>query len=365
VDGPVCDGVYGSLAGEVFNGPHLHEYLQEMNREVLSKYDIMTVGECGGTGPKEARQIANAKGTELGMIFQFEHVDLDCGEHGKWSTKKISLPALKKNLSRWQKDLDEMAWNSLYFCNHDQPRVVSRLGDNSPVSAKAIAVAIYSLQGTPYLYQGEELGMTNYPFKRIDDFNDIESIGAFRQLGSTGSFKPEELFEAIAYKSRDNARTPMQWSDEDYAGFTTGTPWFHVNPNYKTINAEAQVKDPDSVFSFYKKYIALRTKSKWKDVLVYGKYQLLAPEDESVFAYLRYDENHTLLVVSNLSPKMREFELAPEEWKAEIPSEEGKSALAQEAFEEAGQCLIGTYPDTRFARKLTLRPWEAFIQVIR
>jgi oligo-1,6-glucosidase len=268
----------------------------------------MSVGECGGVNVEEAKQFANADGSELGMVFQFEHVNLGGNEYGKWCTDPIPLPELKANLSKWQKELHEVAWNSLYFNNHDQPRVVSRLGDDSPASAKAIATAIYMMQGTPYLYQGEELGMTNCPFGGIESYNDIESIGAYRMLTGAG-MDEDEAMRIIAYKSRDNARTPMQWSAEPNGGFTDGTPWLMVNPNYKTINAKAELSDDDSVFRFYQKLIALRRDSDWKDIVVYGSYELLAPEDEQIFAYLREYEGRRLLVVSNLSAKPAVFTL--------------------------------------------------------
>jgi oligo-1,6-glucosidase len=342
-DAPVRDGLYGNTGEVVGCGPRVHEYLQEMNREVLSKYDIMTVGECGGVNTDQARQFANSEGTELGMVFQFEHVDLDNDETGKWCKKPMSIPELKENLSKWQRELDEVSWNSLYFNNHDQPRVVSRLGDNSPASAKAIATALYHLQGTPYLYQGEELGMTNYPFQSIEEYNDVEAIGAYKQLTESGLRDPEELLEAIAYRCRDNARTPMQWSDEKHGGFTTGTPWLAVNPNYKEINAEAERKDPDSVFSYYKKLLALRKSEEWKDVIVYGKYHLLAPEDEQVFAYIRYTKKQKILVICNLSKEIVTFEV-PEE----VPVEKQMPILCN----DKGQALC---------RTMNLKPWEASV----
>ncbi len=299
------------------NGPHVHEYLQEMNKKVLSKYDIMTVGECAGVTIEEAKKYANSEGTELNMVFQFEHVGLDGGSVNKWCTDKISIPALKENLTKWQKKLAEVAWNSIYFCNHDQPRVVSRLGDNSPVSAKCIATMLHMMQGTPYVYQGEELGMTNCPFGPIENYRDIESINAYHELTEAGLRKPEELLECIAYKSRDNARTPMQWDDSENAGFTTGKPWIMVNPNYKEINAAKELADPDSVFYYYQKLIQLRRDSKWSEMIVYGDYDLLLPEDEAVFAYTRTLGSRKLLVLCNLSDRERTFTL-PEQAGGEI-----------------------------------------------
>ncbi len=306
-DMPTGGAPYASCNLGCCNGPHVHEYLQEMRRKVLSRYDLLTVGECAGVTIDQAKQYANAQGTELNMVFQFEHVDLDGGDAilGKWSTRKIDLVALKKLLSRWQNELDGVAWNSLYFCNHDQPRIVSRLGDDSPQwrerSAKCIATCLHMMQGTPYVYQGEELGMTNVPFGPIENYRDLESINAYHDLTARGVLPAGELLEAIAYKSRDNARTPFQWDNSFNAGFTTGTPWIMVNPNYTQINAREQLGRADSVFRYYQKLIALRRTSPDRDLIVYGSYQLILPDDPQLFAYTRTLEGKTLLVVCNLS----------------------------------------------------------------
>ena len=230
-DVPTDGGLYGNCMYGTCNGPHVHEYLQEMNQKVLSKYDLMTVGECAGVTIEEAKKYANAEGTELNMVFQFEHTSLDSGTMDKWCKKPIPLKELKENLSKWETELEGKAWNSLYFCNHDQPRIVSRLGDDSPLSAKCIATVLHMMQGTPYVYQGEELGMTNCPFGSIENYMDLESINAYHELTEAGLRQPEELLECIAYKSRDNARTPMQWNSGKNGGFTEGTPWIMVNPN--------------------------------------------------------------------------------------------------------------------------------------
>lgn len=300
-DAPVAEGALYADSMVTCNGPHVHEYLQEMNQRVLSKYDIMTVGECAGVTIEHAKKYANAEGTELNMVFQFEHVGLDAGLENKWHKDKIKLPELKANLTKWQKELDQVAWNSIFFCNHDQPRVVSRLGDDSPESAKCIATMLHMMQGTPYVYQGEELGMTNCPFGPIENYRDIESINAYYELTEAGLRQPEELLSCIAYKGRDNARTPMQWNDQENAGFTTGTPWIMVNPNYKEINVEKELADPDSVFHYYQKLISLRRNSKWSELIVYGDYELLLPEDEHVFAYTRSLGDQKLLVLCNMS----------------------------------------------------------------
>lgn len=342
-DAPVPKGALYGDCNITCNGPHVHEYLQEMNRRVLSKYDIMTVGECAGVTIDEAKRYANAEGTELNMVFQFEHVGLDDGPMGKWCDAPISIPALKANLTKWQKELDEVAWNSLFFCNHDQPRIVSRLGDNSPMSAKSIATLLHLMQGTPYVYQGEELGMTNCPFGPIENYRDLECINAYHELTEAGLREPEELLRCIAYKSRDNARTPMQWNAGKNAGFSEGEPWIMVNPNYVTINAEAELADPDSVFHYYQKLISLRRESQWKDVIVYGSYTLLSPEDENVFSYLREKDGVTLLVVCNLTPRAVEYTLP-----------EGTPA-------EAKALLISNTENAACAGTISLAPWQASV----
>ena len=304
-DAPARNGLYGD-AGFVFNGPRIHDYLQEMNREVLSRYDLLTVGETPNVTVEEARQYANEDGTELNMVFQFEHMDLDGGNGYKWSARKLPLVPLKKNLSKWQTGLDGAAWNSLYFCNHDQPRIVNRLGNPDDAyreaSAKCIATCLHLMQGTPYIYQGEELGMTNYPFRSVEEFQDIESVNAFRELTQERGEDPASLFPKIAAKSRDNARTPMQWDDTENAGFSSGKPWMPVNPNYTKINAREQLRRADSVFCHYKKLIAMRHHF---EVIVYGHYQLLLPDDPDLFVYTRDLDARRLLVVCNFSEHNR------------------------------------------------------------
>lgn len=352
-DMPTGGAPYASCNLGCCNGPHVHEYLREMRQKVLSKYDLLTVGECAGVTIDQAKQYANAQGTELNMVFQFEHVDLDGGDAvtGKWSSRKMDLVALKKLLSRWQNELDGVAWNSLYFCNHDQPRIVSRLGDDSPayreISAKCIATCLHMMQGTPYVYQGEELGMTNVPFGPIENYRDLESINAYRDLSARGVMPQEELMAAIAYKSRDNARTPFQWDDSANAGFTTGTPWIMVNPNYVQINAREQLDRADSVFRYYQKLIGLRRNSPDKDLIVYGKYDLILPDHPQLFAYTRTLEGKKLLTVCNLSGEGAKLEL-PEELKGR------KSRL-----------LIANWPEAPAApADMTLAPWQAAVWVL-
>ncbi len=334
---------YGDYGPYVVNGPHVHEYLQEMNREVLSKYDLITVGECSGVTVEEAKKYAAASGRELSMVFQFEHMDLDGGESFKWNHKKIRLSDLKKVLSKWQTELEGKAWNSLYWCNHDQPRMLSRLGNDGDmyreVSAKMLATCLHMMQGTPYIYQGEELGMTNYPFTSLEEFRDIESINAYHELTEKGVLSPEEMFDYISYKGRDNARTPMQWDDSDQAGFTTGTPWIAVNPNYVKINAKEQLSRKDSVFHYYQKLISLR---KEYPIIVYGTYELLMPESEELFVYVRRLEGRELLVVCNFTEKEITYRL-PEAFSGEkaklLISNYGRESVGKEKMLAAYESL--------------------------
>ena len=342
-DGPKDkDALYGDFGPSVINGPHVHDYLQEMRKEVLSKFDTITVGETSGVTVEEAVKYAADDESELNMVFQFEQNDLDGGEHGKWNLNKIYLPDLKAVLNRWQTYLEGKAWNSLYWSNHDQPRIVSRLGNDTEayreLSAKMLATCLHMMKGTPYIYQGEELGMTNVPFASMDEFRDIESINAYREYTENGIIAPEDMMKYLNYKSRDNARTPMQWSDEENGGFTKGTPWIKINPNYTTINAKEQMEREDSVFHYYQKLISLRKK---EPVIVYGTFALLMPEDEDIFMYTRTYEQEKLLVICNFSQKERELEI-PEEW-------------------ERGTILLGNYKDAAVGRKMCLRDYEAIV----
>ena len=343
-DGPA--GITGYAAfNYCANGPRVHEYLQEMRREVLDGRDTITVGECSGVTLEEALKYASCDGKELSMVFQFEHVDLDFDEKGnKWTDRKCRLTELKEVLSRWQTGLYGRAWNGLFWCNHDQPRVVSRFGNDSPeyreVSAKMLAVCLHMMQGTPYIYQGEELGMTNVPFKGIADFRDLDSINAYWELTGKGIFKEEEMLRFLRYKSRDNARTPMQWDASPNAGFTEGEPWIMVNPNYGEINAADQIGREDSVFSFYKELVKLR---KEKPVIVNGEYRLLDPESEDVFVYERSFHEEHLLVVCSFAEK----ELL---WR-----------LPEEMAGQAAKRVIGNYEGQQWGPELMLRPYEASV----
>ena len=325
------------------NGPHVHEYLQEMRQKALNNADTITVGECSGVTLEEAKKYARSDEKELNMVFQFEHMDVDSDEKaGKWTTRKMDLRDLKEILTRWQKGLQDIAWNSLYWENHDQPRSVSRFGNDSDeyreISAKMLATCIHMMQGTPYVYQGEELGMTNCPFNTLDNFRDLESINAFHELTEQGKMTEEDMMAAISYKGRDNARTPMQWDDSAYAGFSTATPWIMVNPNYTKINAKDQVNREDSVFKYYQKLIKLRHES---ELIVYGTYDLILDDDKDIYAYIRTLGDKKLIVYCNFSENTREVEL-PEEFTN-------------------GKVLISNYIDAKVNHKITLRPYEAIV----
>ena len=325
------------------NGPHVHEYLQEMRQKALNNADTITVGECSGVTLEEAKKYARSDEKELNMVFQFEHMDVDSDEKaGKWTTRKMDLRNLKKILTRWQKGLQDIAWNSLYWENHDQPRSVSRFGNDSDeyreISAKMLATCIHMMQGTPYVYQGEELGMTNCPFNTLDNFRDLESINAFHELTEQGKMTEEDMMAAIGYKGRDNARTPMQWDDSAYAGFSTTNPWIMVNPNYTKINAKDQVNREESVFKYYQKLIKLRHES---ELIVYGTYDLILDDDKDIYAYIRTLGDEKLIVYCNFSENTREVEL-PEEFTN-------------------GKVLISNYIDAKVNHKITLRPYEAIV----
>ena len=325
------------------NGPHVHEYLQEMRQKALNNADTITVGECSGVTLEEAKKYARSDEKELNMVFQFEHMDVDSDEKtGKWTTRKMDLRDLKGILTRWQKGLQDIAWNSLYWENHDQPRSVSRFGNDSDeyreISAKMLATCIHMMQGTPYVYQGEELGMTNCPFNTLDNFRDLESINAFHELTEQGKMTKEDMMAAIGYKGRDNARTPMQWDDSAYAGFSTANPWIMVNPNYTKINAKDQVNREDSVFKYYQKLIKLRHES---ELIVYGTYDLILDDDKDIYAYIRTLGDEKLIVYCNFSENTREVEI-PEEFVN-------------------GKALISNYSDAKVNHKITLRPYEAIV----
>ena len=341
-DGEMNNGLYGDFGPYCVHGPRVHEFLQEMNQKVLSKYDIMTVGETAGVTIEEAQKYAGDDRNELNMVFQFEHVESGCGDYGKWTTAKYDFKEFKNIMIKWQEELQGKAWNSLFLGNHDQPRSVSRFGNDNPAyretSAKMLATCLHMMQGTPYVYQGEELGMTNIYFGKLEDYRDIESINYFKEFTESGLMTPEHMMKCLMLRSRDNARTPMQWDDSKQAGFTEGEPWIKVNPNYKKINAAQQLEDPDSVFHYYQKLIRLR---KEKDIIVYGEFEPLYREDEQIFAYTRKQDQEKLLTVCNFSDKNAEVEV-PEEFKG-------------------AECLITNLGRKEFERKIVLNPYEAFV----
>ncbi len=282
-----------------FNQTGIHEFLQEMNREALSGYDIMTVGETPAVTPEDGILYTDEDRGELNMIFQFEHMELDSGKNGKWDAVPWKLSDLKKVMTRWQLGLRNRGWNSLYLNNHDQPRMVSRFGNDAQYrveSATMLATMLHTMQGTPYIYQGEEIGMTNVKFDSIDEYRDIETFNFYNMSVRENKEDIKKVMNSIYIKGRDNARTPMQWNGEENAGFTSGRPWIGVNPNYREINAEEALKDPGSVFCYYQKLIRLRKENL---TLVYGDFIPLLEEDKNIFAYIRKHEGDRLLVIMN------------------------------------------------------------------
>ncbi|MDD7183959.1 MAG: alpha-glucosidase [Peptostreptococcus porci] len=316
-DFPDYDEKYGKYPIGDFhtNGPRLHEYLQEMNREVLSKYDCMTVGEAPGSTPENALLFCGNDRNELNMIFTFDHMSLDLvpNSHlGKWEVKDLDLIELKDNLNTWQNGLHRKGWNSLYFENHDQPRIVSRWGNDDKYrveSAKMFATILHMMQGTPYIYQGEEIGMINAKFE-IEEYDDVEIRNAYKDLVLDRKMVEKDKFMEAVYRiGRDNARTPMQWSSDDNAGFTTGKPWLKLNPSYKEINVASALNDENSVFYHYKELIKIRHED---DVVTLADFRLVDRENKSVFAYERRLDDKSILVVANFYEDDVDFELAGE-----------------------------------------------------
>jgi oligo-1,6-glucosidase len=311
-----------------------------MNDEVLSHYDVMTVGEMPGSTPEDAIKYTGLESNELNMVFQFQHVNLSPNPDvrlGKWNDQPVKLPELKVALNRWQKALDGKGWNSLYWNNHDQPRAVSRFSNDDPKyrvrAAKMLGTTLHMMQGTPYVYEGEELGMTNGHFTSIDQYEDLESINIYRELVEQDKMiDGPTMLKYLANMSRDNARTPMQWDASQNAGFTKGTPWYALNPNYKEINAEDALKDKESVFYHYQKLIQLRHQT---DVIKYGTFEELDPKDDQVYAYRRHYEGKTLLIMSNFTDQTvtRDYDQ-----------------------QKAAKMLISNYDDDQGT---TLRPYES------
>ena len=328
------------------NGPKLHDYLQEMNKAALEGHDLLTVGETWGATPEIAKLYSNPKRKELSMVFQFEHIGLDQIEgKEKWDVKPLDLLDLKKVLSKWQTELEGEGWNSLFWNNHDLPRIVSRWGNDREYrveSAKMLATLLHGMKGTPYIYQGEELGMTNVRFEDINEYNDIETLNMYKDRISKG-YSHDEIMASIYAKGRDNARTPMQWDSTENAGFTTGKPWLKVNKNYKFINAEDCLQDKDSIFYHYKKLIDIR---KHNDTIIYGDYKLLLPEDKNVFAYSRKLNGDKIVVVCNFYDKEVNLNFKEDFNNVEI--------------------LLSNYKDSSiFMKDLKLRPYEAIMYRVK
>jgi oligo-1,6-glucosidase len=339
-DGPADRFGYALGLAQAGCGPRVHEFLAEMHREVFAGRDgaFLTVGETPTATVEQARLFTDPRRAEVDMIFQFEHVNLDQGE-SKWDPRQLRLTELKASLGRWQTGLADVGWNSLYWNNHDQPRVVSRFGDDGEHrvrSATTLATVLHMQRGTPYVYQGEELGMANAPFAAIDDFRDIESLNHYAAATAAGQ-DPREVLESLRRMGRDNARTPMQWSAGPNAGFTTGTPWIGVNPDHRQVNAEAALADPDSVFHHYRRLIELRHT---EPAVAHGDFRMLLEDDERVFAYLRTHGATELLVLGNFSA---------DEVAAEVPAAKEWSRHAP---------VIANYP-CEAGTSLLLRPWES------
>lgn len=298
--------------GITANGPLVHDYLQEMNRKTFGNYDVMTVGETNSATIEDAKLFSGEDRQELSMVFQFEHVNLDQQPNkSKWDLKPLSLIELKETLSRWQYELQEEGWNSLFWNNHDQPRIVSRWGNDQEYrveSAKMFAILLHMMKGTPYIYQGEEIGMTNSVITDISQADDVETLNMYRERIEEG-YSEKEIFESINAKGRDNARTPMQWDSTAEGGFTSGKPWLAVNPNYSSINVEQALKDKESIFYCYQKLIQLR---KENPLIVYGKYELLLPDQPTLFAYTRSYGKEKWLIVANFSETENQISLSQE-----------------------------------------------------
>ena len=320
------------------NGPRLHEYFREMSKETFQKGDLITVGEAWGADPERAKLYSNPDGSEFSMVFQFEHIGLDQQEgKDKWDLAPLPFLKLKQIMNRWQTELYNCGWNSLFWNNHDLPRIVSRWGNDKEYrveSAKMLAILLHGMQGTPYIFEGEELGMTNVRYN-IEDYRDVEIQNVYKERIAAG-YDKEDVMNSIYAKGRDNARTPMQWEDSHQAGFTEGTPWIRVNSNYKEINAKQQLSDPNSIFHYYQKLIRLR---KENPVFVDGKFDLLLPEDEKIFTYTRTDEHTKMLVCANFTDEEVSCPLL-DEWKD-------------------GEVWIRNYEDDREGN--VLRPYEAVI----
>ena len=369
-DGPLADGkLYGDGTPYFINGPRIHEFLQEMHREVFSGRtgQLLTVGEMPGVTVEEAVLFTDPARAEVDMVFQFEHVALDQEDGNKWRPKKLKLTELKRTLGRWQEGLAERGWNSLYWGNHDQARAVSRFGDDGAfreLSAKMLAGILHLHRGTPYVYQGEELGMTNMTFGAISDYRDIEVLNHHREATTHLGHTDAEVLAALAPLNRDNARTPVQWDASRHAGFTTGAPWIAVNPNANHINAAAQLDDPDSVYNFYRAVIDLRHAHR---VVSHGDFTLLLPDDEHVYAFTRSLKDASgdhgaagagQLFRDGTGRGARRRELGRRRTGARKLPARGRRSLSGDCFRRRFRYCF-RYP----AARLRLRPWE--LKVLR
>lgn len=290
------------------NGPKLHEYLKKMHKETFGKYDVLTVGETWGATPGIAKLYSNPDREELSMVFQFEHISLDeLPGKSKWDLQPLDFIQLKAILSKWQTALGDEGWNSLFWNNHDLPRIISRWGNDSPKyrvkSGKMLATILHLMKGTPYIYQGEEIGMVNTPVSSIEELDDIESLNMYRERLAAG-YDKADILASINKKGRDNARRPMQWSNHNHGGFTTGTPWLELSPRYSEINVENELADSESLFYHYQRLVQLR---KNNPLVVWGTYQELVPNDTQLFVYERSYENETWLIVANFYEEEADF----------------------------------------------------------
>lgn len=340
-DAPLEDNKeYGAYYYGSANGPHIHQYLQEMNREVLSKYDVIAIGETPHTSAKEARLFVEPERHELDMVFQFEHMHVDYGKYGRYSDVTFKMSDLRNSMSSWQNSL---SWNSNYLGNHDQPRIVSRFGNDNKYrkeSAKMLAIVSLLQKGTPFIFQGEEIGMTNLHIKKIDELKDLEAHNIYNFLRSKG-ISEDDALNMVNRKTRDNARTPMQWDESEQGGFSSETPWMEVNPNYKEINVKKDLKDPDSIYHFYQKILKLRNNNQ---VLLDGKYELVSSDDSAVFAYTRSTGKEKLAVICSFVPYKVKYNLPTD-------------------FVNRSELLLSSYGDNKAkaSNVMYLRPYEGVV----
>ncbi|MCH4891429.1 alpha-glucosidase [Acidaminobacter sp. JC074] len=336
------DNLYGDVISVVWNNPKVHDYLHEMYESVLKHYDIMTVGETSRVTPEIADLYVREDRQELNMVFQFEHMKLDT-DWCKWVERDWQLPELKEILSKWQTDLDKNSWNSLYWNNHDQARVVSRFGNDKDFrreSATMLATLLHMMRGTPYIYQGEEIGMTNIYFDKLSQYKDVEIHNGYKQLVETGKIPHDQFMDNSNKYSRDHSRTPMQWDDSTYAGFSDSKPWIEVNPNKSSINVEAALKDDKSIFYYYRNLIQLRKKH---EVIVYGDYVLLEKDHDSLFVYKRRLGDEKILVICNFHQMTQTYH------------------LPDDILSDSLEILINNYEDFELKNEVNLRPYEAVV----